>query len=91
MHDVSDDLILIYDKSYLTCYIMAISTSSNQFRNSQVAGVMMAELIEFCESEIDYDKQPLQLYLNYLNRSVNIGVYSRNRSINHESSMSVLG
>ena len=39
----------------------------------------------------DHDKDPIKLHLNYIDREIDLGFYSRNRVINEESSMSVLG
>ena len=51
----------------------------------------MADLIEKCENNHDHDKNPVKLHLSNINREINVGFYSRNRIINKESSMSVLG
>ena len=52
---------------------------------------MMADLIEKCENGHDHDKDPIKLNLSNIKRDINVGFYSRNRIINKESSMSVLG
>ena len=91
LYDVSDDWIPIYDKSSLPGFYMAIGSSGNQYKNAPIAGVMMADLIEKCENGHDHDKDPIKLHLKNINRNINIGFYSRNRKINTESSMSVLG
>jgi len=36
-------------------------------------------------------EDPIKLHLNYIDREIDLGFYSRNRVINEESSMSVLG
>jgi len=91
LYDVSDDWIPIYDKSDLPGFYMAIGSSGNQYKNAPVAGVIMADLIEACEGGHNHDKDPLGVNLKYINREINLGFYSRNRVINSESSMSVLG
>ena len=91
LYDVSDDWIPIYDKSDLPGFYMAVGTSGNQYKNAPVAGVMMAELIEACEEGHEHDKDPLNIHLKNIKREINLGFYSRNRIINSESSMSVLG
>ena len=91
LYDVSDDWIPIYDKSDLAGFYMAIGSSGNQYKNAPVAGVMMANLIEACEDGHNHDKDPLRINLKYINREIDLGFYSRNRVINTESSMSVLG
>ena len=91
LYDVSDDWIPIYDKSDLPGFYMAIGSSGNQYKNAPVAGIIMSELIEACESGYNHDQNPLKVHLKHINREINVGFYSRNRKINTESSMSVLG
>ena len=88
---MTDDWIPIYDKSDLPGFYMAIGTSGNQFKNAPVAGVLMSELIEYCENGNNHDTEPLTINLKYINKDINLKFYSRNRQINEESSMSVLG
>ena len=91
LYDVSDDWIPIYDKSSLPGFYMAVGSSGNQYKNAPMAGKIMAELIVKCENGHDHDKDPIKLQLNYIDREIDLGFYSRNRIINEESSMSVLG
>ncbi|WP_025769722.1 NAD(P)/FAD-dependent oxidoreductase [Thioalkalivibrio sp. HK1] len=91
LYDVSDDWIPIYDKSGIPGFYMAIGTSGNQFKNAPVAGKMMAALIDHCEKGHDHDLQPLSFHLTHIDRDIDMGFYSRRRSINNESSFSVLG
>lgn len=91
LYDCSDDWIPIYDKSDLPGFYMAVGTSGNQYKNAPVVGTMMAELIDACEKGRDHDNDPLQFYLKYTRRNLNVGFYSRNREINTDSSFSVIG
>ncbi len=91
LYDVSDDWIPIYDKSDLGGFYMAVGTSGNQFKNAPIAGEMMAELVEACEDGRDHDKDPIAFHLKHIDRTVDLGFYSRRREINPESSFSVLG
>lgn len=91
LYDVSDDWIPIYDKSAVPGFYMAIGSSGNQYKNAPIAGKMMASLIDYCESGTDHDTKPLQFDLPYIKRTTNVGFYSRKRSINKNSSFSVLG
>ena len=91
LYDVSDDWIPIYDKSDLPGFYMAIGSSGNQYKNAPIAGIMMADLVEKCEAGHNHDQDPLSMHLKYIDRTIDIGFYSRNRKINAESSMSVLG
>ena len=91
LYDVSDDWIPIYDASCRPGYFMAIGTSGNQFKNAPVAGEMMAALILACGDGHDHDADPVAFDLKHTGRRIDLGFYSRNRAVNPESSMSVLG
>lgn len=75
LYDVSDDWILIYDRSSLDGYYMAIGTSGNQFKNVPVAGAMMAELILACEGGHDHEFDPMKFDLSHIGRSIDIGFF----------------
>ena len=91
LYDVSDDWIPLYDKSDLGGFYMAVGTSGNQFKNAPVAGHLMAELIDACESGQDHDASPVQVKVPYSGVVLDAGFYSRNREINPNSSFSVNG
>ncbi len=91
LYDVTDDWIPIYDRSDLPGFYMAVGTSGNQFKNAPIAGEMMADIIEASENGNDQDKNPIDLHLKNIDRTVNTGFYSRLREINQDSSFSVLG
>ena len=91
LYDVSDDWIPIYDKSDLPGFYMAVGTSGNQYKNAPVAGKMMTALIEACEAGHDHDADPVQFHLEYIDRTVSVGFYSRLREIIADSTFSVLG
>ena len=91
LYDVSDDWIPIYDKSCVDGFYMAIGTSGNQFKNAPIAGLMMATLIELCENGRDHDVDPVVVHGAYTARDLQTGFFSRKRTINPDSSFSVLG
>ncbi len=91
LYDVTEDWIPIYDKSCVPGFYMACGSSGNQFKNAPVAGAMMADLIEKVENGHDHDADPVQFALKHIGRATNVGFYSRLRTINPESSFSVLG
>ncbi|MDU8942182.1 NAD(P)/FAD-dependent oxidoreductase [Ovoidimarina sediminis] len=91
LYDASTDWIPIYDKSWLKGFYMACGTSGNQYKNAPIAGKMMAALIDYCEGGADHDTTPLKFRLPYIDRTIDVGFYSRKREINQESSFSVLG
>jgi sarcosine oxidase subunit beta len=70
---------------------MAVGTSGNQFKNAAVAGHCMAELIEACESGHDHDADPLSVRARYTGLDLNMGMYSRLRAVDPDSSFSVTG
>ena len=91
LYDVSDDWIPVYDRSDLGGFYMAVGTSGNQFKNAPMVGLIMAELIAACEEGHDHDHDPVTVTGRYTAVTLDIGFYSRNRSVNRDSSFSVLG
>ncbi len=91
LYDATDDWLPIYDCSDISGYYLAIGTSGNQFKNAPVAGRLMAELIEFCENGGKQDEEPLQFQLKHVDHAINTATFSRKRSINQDSSFSVIG
>ena len=91
LYDVSDDWLPIYDRSAIDGYYMACGSSGNQFKNAPVAGKLMAQLVEYCESGKDHDRDPMQFRLSHIDYVLNTSNMSRLREINPESSFSVLG
>ncbi len=91
VYDASDDWIPIYDRTDLDGFYVAIGTSGNQFKNGGPVGFLMAELIEAVESGHDHDVDPLVITGPYSGLPIDLGTFSRNRSINRDSSMSVRG
>ncbi|HCY85149.1 MAG TPA: FAD-dependent oxidoreductase [Desulfobacteraceae bacterium] len=91
LYDVTDDWYPIYDKSDLPGFYLAIGTSGNQYKNAPVVGAFMAGLIDYCEAGNDHDENPYQYRMKYMDRTLDIGFFSRNREINQDSSFSVIG
>lgn len=91
LYDVTDDWYPIYDKSSLPGFYLAIGTSGNQYKNAPAVGSFMSELINYCEKGNDHDKKPYQYKMKYIDHTLNIGFFSRNREINQDSSFSVIG
>lgn len=91
LYDVSDDWLPLYDKTDLLGFYIAIGTSGNQFKNAGVVGHCMAELITAVEDGQDHDSDPLTVTGRYTGLEIDMGEFSRNRSINTNSSMSVHG
>ncbi len=91
LYDVADDWIPIYDKSDLAGFYMAVGTSGNQFKNAGPAGQLMADLIQHCEAGHDHDQHPLTVTARYTGLQLDLGVFSRRRAINRNSSFTVSG
>ncbi len=91
LYDVSDDWLPIYDRTDLDGFYVAIGTSGNQYKNAGVAGQLMADLIVAVEDGHDHDNDPLQTTGRYTGCDIDIGFFSRNRTVNQDSSMSVHG
>ncbi len=91
LYDVSDDWMPIYDRSDLDGFYMAVGTSGNQYKNAPMAGLMMAELITACELGHDHDRDPVRVNGRYTDYDFDVGFFSRNRQINPDSSLTVLG
>lgn len=91
IYDVADDWTPIYDKTSLPGYYVAIGTSGNQFKNAPLVGDLLVTLITACESGQDHDHEPVHLKLPRTGHAIDLSCYSRRRTINHDSSFSVLG
>ena len=91
LYDVTDDWIPVYDVSDLPGFYMAVGTSGNQYKNAPVVGVLMSELIEKVEAGRDHDRTPVTFTMKHTGRTCNIGFFSRLRTINPDSSFSVIG
>jgi sarcosine oxidase, subunit beta len=91
LYDVSDDWIPIYDKTDLPGFYVAIGTSGNQFKNCHIAAYCMTKLIDEVEAGHDHDSDPVKVTMPYTGLELDMGVFSRNREINKDSSFSVLG
>lgn len=91
LYDVSDDWIPIYDKTDLPGFYLAIGSSGNQFKNSHVASYCLTKLIQKVESGHDHDSDPVRVEMPHTGLVMDMGVFSRNREVNTDSSFSVLG
>ncbi len=91
LYDVSDDWIPIYDRTDLDGFYVAIGTSGNQYKNAGVVGHVMAELIQAVEAGHDHDARPFVATGRYTGCDIDLGPFSRNRTVNTDSSMSVHG
>lgn len=91
VYDVSTDWIPVYDRTQLPGYYVAIGASGNQFKNAPVVGRFMAEIVQACENGRDHDSSPVQVVLARTGQVADMRHYSRVRSVNLNSSFSVMG
>jgi sarcosine oxidase subunit beta len=91
IYDVADDWIPVYDRTDLDGFYVALGTSGNQFKNAAIAGHCLAELVTAVEAGHDHDADPLVVTGPYTGAELDLGAFSRNRSVNSESSFTVLG
>ena len=90
-YDVSTDWGPIYDRTDLDGFFAACGTSGNQFKNACVGSHLMGALIEAVTDGHDHDADPLVVRGTYTDVDINMGAFSRNRSINEDSTGTVLG
>jgi len=90
LYDATPDWIPVYDKSSLPGFYMAVGTSGNQFKNAPVVGDLMAALIAACEDGQDHDNDPVSFHLPGLNRTIDLGFFSRRREQHQKTSGTVL-
>jgi sarcosine oxidase subunit beta len=90
LYDATPDWIPIYDKSSLPGFYMAIGTSGNQFKNAPVIGDLMTRLISVCEGGQNHDEDPVTFHLPGLNRTIDLGFFSRQRALHSKTSGTVL-
>ncbi len=90
-YDVSTDWGPVYDRTDVDGLYVAMGTSGNQFKNACVASHLMAELVEAVEGGLDHDRTPLVVEGRYTGVPIDMGSFSRNRSVNTDSTGSVLG
>lgn len=91
VYDVAQDWTPIYDRTALPGYYVAIGTSGNQFKNAPVIGDLMSQLIDQVENGRDHDSDPVQYTCRETGHTVDLGVFSRRRPVNADSSGTVLG
>ena len=70
---------------------MAIGTSGNQFKNAAIAAYCMAELILEVEAGRDHDADPLTVEGPHRGLAIDLGTFSRNRPLDEDAPVNVLG
>ena len=82
IYDVSEDWIPIYDRTEIDGYFVAIGTSGNQFKNAPLIGEVMAQIIERGDQ---HDTSPASLSLQHIQREIDLGFFSRHRTVQNLS------
>ncbi len=91
VYDVTEDWLPIYDRTDLDGFYVAIGTSGNQFKNAAIAAHCMAELITEVEAGRDHDADPLTVEGPHLGLPIDLGTFSRNRHLDADAPVNVLG
>lgn len=91
VYDVADDWTPIYDRTDLDGYYVAMGTSGNQFKNAPLAGRFIATLVAGVENGHDHDTDPLRYTGEHTGNAINLGAFSRKRTVNANSSNTVMG
>lgn len=91
VYDVTPDWTPIYDRTAAPGFYVAIGTSGNQFKNAPVVGALMTRLIEVVESGHDHDRSPVDFTAPRTGLSMDLGAFSRLRSVATDAPRSVLG
>ena len=81
VYDLTDDWIPIYDKTSIGGYYVAIGTSGHGFKQAPFVGELMSELISSVEGGHPHDEQPLQVTGSWTGVTVDLGHFSRLRSV----------
>jgi sarcosine oxidase, subunit beta len=91
VYDVAEDWTPIYDRTELAGFYVAMGTSGNQFKNAPLVGRFLATLIERVEAGHDHDRDPLCYVGEHTGNTINLGAFSRLRSVNANSAGNVMG
>ncbi len=90
-YDVSTDWGPIYDRTDLDGFFAACGTSGNQFKNACIGSNLMGSLIEAVSNGHDHDNDPLVVPGRFTDAEFDMAAFSRNRSVNADSTGTVLG
>ena len=87
VYDVSADWIPIYDKTNLAGFYVAVGTSGHGFKQAPFVGELLARLITACESGHPHDDDPVVVEGSWSRQPVNLGHFSRLRSVQAQAAM----
>jgi sarcosine oxidase subunit beta len=87
VYDLTDDWIPIYDRTQIDGYYVAIGTSGHGFKQAPFVGELIAELIDAVEGGHPHDTDPLQVTGSWTGVTVDLGHFSRLRSVTPQRAM----
>jgi sarcosine oxidase subunit beta len=90
LYDVTPDWTPIFDRSSLAGFYLACGTSGNAFKIAPMAGRALAAIISATEAGYDHDARPLQLHAAHLDADIDLGTFSRLRSVDPTSPKNVI-
>ncbi|MYS87768.1 NAD(P)/FAD-dependent oxidoreductase [Embleya scabrispora] len=91
VYDVAEDWTPIYDRTDLDGFYVVMGTSGNQFKNAPLVGQLMATLIDRVDNGADHDADPVCFVGPHTGETIDLGAFSRRRSINTANSGTVFG
>ncbi|MGW3608059.1 NAD(P)/FAD-dependent oxidoreductase [Micromonospora sp. NPDC005161] len=91
VYDAAIDWTPIYDRTAVDGFFVAMGTSGNQFKNAPLIGSLMRAIVEGVQCGHDHDADPIQFTAPHTGHVINLGAFSRRRTLNSESSGTVLG
>ena len=71
----------VYDRTSLDGFYVAIGTSGNQFKNAPLGGQILCDLVDACEAGHDHDADPVTTNCHRIGRPLDLGAFSRLRSM----------
>lgn len=91
VYDAANDWTPIYDRTAEEGFFVAMGTSGNQFKNAPLIGSLMRTIIDGVHGGHDHDADPIQYRAPHTGHVIDLGTFSRRRTLNSESSGTVLG
>jgi glycine/D-amino acid oxidase-like deaminating enzyme len=91
VYDVASDWTPIYDRTAEPGFYVAMGTSGNQFKNAPVVGTLVRALVEAVESGHDHDADPVVVTGAHTGHPIDLGTFSRLRTVPTGAPSSVMG
>jgi cation diffusion facilitator CzcD-associated flavoprotein CzcO len=65
--------------------------ANNKYDVAIIGAGIIGAAVGYCEAVQGHDREPMHYRLEYVDRGISLGTFSRPRAINQDSSFSVLG